>query len=82
MLKLFSVQSKLQREAKRKSVSINEKDLPSLWILATYASEKLIESFASQLDSENSVTGVYISPAGLKINLIAINQLPVIPETL
>ncbi len=28
------------------------------------------------------MTGVYISTAGLKTNLIAINQLPVIPETL
>ena len=80
--KLFSVQSELQREAKRNQRSINEKDLPSLWILATSASEKLIESFGFQLDSENPVTGVYISPAGFKINLIAINQLPVVPETL
>ncbi|GFZ92986.1 hypothetical protein [Okeania sp. KiyG1] len=42
----------------------------------------MINSFGFQLDQENWVTGVYVSPAGWKINLIAINQLPVIPETL
>ncbi len=82
LLKLFSLQSELQREAKRNQESINEKNLPFLWILASSASDKLIDSFGFQLDPENPVTGVYISTAGLKTNLIAINQLPVIPETL
>ncbi|MGD1714881.1 hypothetical protein [Dapis sp. BLCC M172] len=56
--------------------------MPYLWILASSASDKLINSFGFQQDPENPVTGVYISTAGLKTNLIAINQLPVIPETL
>ena len=34
LLKLFSLQSELQREAKRNQESIDEKDLPFLWILA------------------------------------------------
>ncbi|MGK7920818.1 MAG: hypothetical protein AB4080_12520 [Trichodesmium sp.] len=51
-------------------------------VLATSASEKFINSFNFQLDSENPVTGVYFSPTGWKTNLIVINQLPVIPETI
>ncbi|WP_293142498.1 hypothetical protein [Okeania sp. SIO3I5] len=82
LLKLFYVQSELQRAARRNRESINEIDLPKLWILTTSASEKLSDSFGFQLDPENQMTGVYISPPGLKTNLIAINQLPVIPETL
>ena len=82
LLKLFSFQSELQREAKRNQKSIQELDLPNLWILAPSASEKLINSFGFQLDPENWSSGVYISPVGWKTNLIAINQLPVIPETL
>ena len=74
--------SELQRKAKGNQESINEIDLPNLWILATSASEKLINSFCFQLDRENWVKGVYISPVGWKTNLIAINQLPIIPETL
>lgn len=82
LLKLFSIQSEFQREAKCNQEFINEIDLPYLWILAISASEKLINSFGFQIDPENGVTGVYISPAGWKTNLIVINQLPVIPETL
>ena len=82
LLKLFFIQSELQREAKYNQEYITEIDLPSLWILAISASDKLINSFGFQLDPEHGVKGVYISQAGWKTNLILINQLPVIPETL
>ncbi|NEP88918.1 MAG: hypothetical protein F6K18_19915 [Okeania sp. SIO2C2] len=53
--------------------------MPNLWILATSASEKLINSFGFSLDQKNWISGVYILPVGWKTNLIVINQLPVIP---
>ena len=82
LLKLFYIQSELQREATENQELINEIDLPSLLIITTATSEKLINSFGFQLNPVNQITGVYISPVGWKTNLIVINQLPILPETL
>jgi len=44
MLKLFSLQSDLQRQARRENRSLSETELPHLWILATSASATLLDS--------------------------------------
>ncbi|MEC4987834.1 MAG: hypothetical protein SAJ37_03710, partial [Oscillatoria sp. PMC 1068.18] len=82
LLKLFQVQSELQRQTRRENRSLTETDLPRLWILATSASSNLIESFGAKLELENWCPGVYFLADALKTAVVAINQLPTTPETL
>lgn len=73
---------KLQRKAKRDKTTISEDDVPSLWILATSASENLIETFKATLDLENWLPGIYWLMPPCKTAIVSINQLPVTDETL
>lgn len=82
MLKLFSLQSDLQRQARRENRGFPEDDLPRLWIVATSASAALLNSFGATLDSENWCEGIYFLAPALKTAVVAINQLPPTPETL
>ncbi|MFL9454797.1 MULTISPECIES: hypothetical protein [Nostocales] len=59
ILKLFSYFGELQRRAKRERTSFPEEDLPRLWILATSASDNLLESFGAKLELKNWLQGVY-----------------------
>ncbi|WP_414582098.1 hypothetical protein [Scytonema sp. PCC 10023] len=82
ILKLFSFYGELQRKARRESTSLPEDDLPRLWILATSASEKLLDDFGAKLDLENWLPGIYFLAKALRTAVVAINQLPVTQETL
>src|SRR5919199_1088478 len=82
MLKLFSLQSDLQRQARRENRSLPETELPRLWILATSASATLLDSFGAKLEPNNWTQGVYFLADALKTAVVAINQLPATPETL
>ena len=82
MLKLFSLQSDLQRQARRENRSLPETELPRLWILATSASAALLDSFSAKLEPNNWTQGVYFLSEALKTAVVAINQLPPTPETL
>jgi hypothetical protein len=53
ILKLFSLQSQLQRQARREDDPVAETELPQLWILATSASATLLDSFRFTLDSRS-----------------------------
>jgi predicted transposase/invertase (TIGR01784 family) len=52
-----------------------------LWILSPTASVAILESFGAKLSSDWS-EGLYFFPASYRTAIIAINQLPVTPETL
>lgn len=55
--------------------------MPQLWILASFASDALLNQFgATQNDEWGS--GVYFLALGLKTAIIAINQLPLTEDTL
>ncbi|HLO48978.1 MAG TPA: hypothetical protein VK211_11230 [Kamptonema sp.] len=82
ILKLFSLQSQLQRQARREDDTVNEGELPQLWILATSASVTLLDSFQFKLDLDNWCQGVYFLGEAMKTAIVAINQLPTTPETL
>ena len=82
ILKLFSLQSDLQRQARRENRSLPETELPRLWILATSASTALVESFGAKLEPNKWTQGVYVLAEALKTGIIAINRLPTTPETL
>jgi hypothetical protein len=81
LLKLFLVQADWQRKARRDAENIPESELPWLWILAPSASDTIIDGFTATLD-ETWMEGVYFLAKHLKTAIIAINQLPCIPETL
>jgi hypothetical protein len=82
MQKLFALQGRLQNEAKRKDkISLTEAALPHLWILATSASETLLNSFGAKQHPQWE-KGIYFCNDGFKTSIISINQLPTTPETL
>lgn len=70
-----------QRKARRKDERISEAELPQLWILASSASDALLNGFGASLRDTWSF-GVYFLAESLKIAIIAINQLPRTQETL
>ncbi|BAY41725.1 hypothetical protein NIES2111_61210 (plasmid) [Nostoc sp. NIES-2111] len=80
--KVFILIADAEREAKREKRRIREPDLPHLWILAPSVSKGILKTFKATLDLENWMSGVYFLPDGLRAAVVAINQLPVIPETL
>lgn len=82
MLKLFSLQSELQRQARRENITQTEIQLPRLWILPPSASSALLESFGAKLELSNWCQGVYFLADALHTAIVAINQLPTTPETL
>jgi hypothetical protein len=82
ILKLFHVHAELQRQAKREARPLEEQQLPRLWILTPTASKKLLEELGAKENAEYGYTGVYRLAPINQTGIIAINQLPEIPETL
>jgi hypothetical protein len=87
--KLSALHNQLQRQqrkvAKRddsQPKSIEEDELPNLWILATSASDRLLNDFGGTLKKPHWCKGVYFCGKGWKTAIIAINRLPIIPKTL
>ncbi|BAZ69601.1 hypothetical protein NIES4106_43740 [Fischerella sp. NIES-4106] len=82
LLKLFLVHADSQRKAKREEQrNIPETELPQLWILASSASDSMINGFGGKV-RDSWLEGVYFLPDYLKTAIIAINQLPRNQETL
>ncbi|MBE9053945.1 hypothetical protein IQ243_26810 [Nostocales cyanobacterium LEGE 11386] len=82
LTKLFTVIADSQRQAKREDTSLPEDNLARLWILSPSASQGLLESFGAKLDLETWLPGVYFLPDAFRTAILAINELPVIEETL
>lgn len=82
LLKLFLTQAQLQRQSKRNNDRIGEDDLPKLWILATSASENLLNGFRAQPELNDWPSGVYFLGDFFRAGIVVINQLPCTPETL
>ncbi len=59
----------------------NEDNAPRLWILSPSAGITVLEGFGAKLDPDWP-EGVYFFPSLYRTAIIAINQLPVTPETL
>jgi hypothetical protein len=81
LLKLYQVHGNVQRKAKREHESIQDTDLPYLWILASSASETLLNGFGGVL-TEDWGSGVYFFHPSFRTAIVAINQLPNTEETL
>jgi hypothetical protein len=78
--KLYQVHGNYVRKAKREKESIPESDLPQLWILASSASDALLNGF-SAFSNEDWGSVYFLSPSS-KAAIVAINQLPRNEETL
>jgi hypothetical protein len=81
LAKLLAILAELQRQAKRENQSYNEDNAPRLWILSPSAGITVLEGFGAKLDPDWP-EGVYFLPSLYRTAIIAINQLPVTPETL
>ncbi|WP_414579250.1 hypothetical protein [Anabaena sp. CCY 9402-a] len=81
LLKLLEVRGDLQRQANRNNTRIIEPDLPKLWILTPTASAQLLEGFCANPKADY-LPGVYFLAQHLRTAIVAIHQLPIIPETL
>lgn len=80
--KLFSLFSELERKAKREKQSLNEEDLPLLWILVPTASPEFRKGLGAKKRRSALVTGVYDFPEIYRGGLIVIHQLPCTEDTL
>jgi hypothetical protein len=81
LLKLYQVQGDFLRKARREETDIPEDDLPFLWILASSASEGLLQRFGA-VAHEDWPPGIYCLSSALRVAIVAINQLPPNDETL
>jgi hypothetical protein len=78
--KLYQVHGNYQRKSRRDNDPIRENELPLLWILASSASETLLNGFGATIN--NNGAGVYVLHPFLRTAIIAINQLPCSEDTL
>jgi hypothetical protein len=78
---LYQVHGGYQRKARREQESLQEWNLPYLWILASSASENLLNGFGA-VSSEDWGPGIYFLHHSLRAAIVAINQVPVTNETL
>ncbi|MEG3437131.1 hypothetical protein V0288_08375 [Pannus brasiliensis CCIBt3594] len=71
----------MQRQAKRENRPFDEENSPRLWIFSPSASLSLLEGFGATV-REDWPDGVFFLPPFHRTAIIAINQLPVRPDTL
>ncbi|MDJ0797302.1 MAG: DUF4351 domain-containing protein [Calothrix sp. MO_167.B12] len=83
LLKLYTVHGDLLRQAKREKRSLSEGELPCLWILTPSCSARILNEFGAKIqESGNWVKGVYFLPKSFQGAIVAINQLPIVEDTL
>src|SRR6478672_3612943 len=84
VVKLLNTRAELLRRANREEQRLESQQLPRLWILTPTASEALLSSFNFMLpqESEGWGRGVYFLSEVWRVGLIAIHQLPNVPETM
>ncbi|TRU91810.1 MAG: hypothetical protein EWV75_22020 [Microcystis wesenbergii Mw_QC_S_20081001_S30D] len=66
----------------RKFATVSENCLRFSWISATFRGRHILESFDAKLELENWTEGIYFLYLSHRTAIIAINQLPITPETL
>lgn len=81
LLKLLEVRGDLQRQANRNNTRIIESNLPKLWILTPTASDQILSGFGAN-PKDDYLPGIHFMPECLRTAIVAIHQLPLIPETL
>ncbi|MBD2776448.1 DUF4351 domain-containing protein [Iningainema tapete] len=79
--KSLEVKAKLRREAKANKTKLQDSDIPKLWVLTPTASTALLSGFNFN-QKEGWLPGIYFLGDYLRTAVVAIHQLPKIPETL
>ncbi len=79
--KLNEVRLELLRKAKSQKLRLSQVTLPKLWILSPSVSSTILQGFGAA-EKSNWSTGLYFLPKEQRTTLVAINQIPVNPETL
>ncbi|MCU0569864.1 MAG: flagellar assembly protein H [Oculatellaceae cyanobacterium Prado106] len=77
LLKLFLVYA----DQKRANPTIPVTEPAKLWILAAEVSDRLLHDFKGEIDPDLG-EGFYLLSKGLKTTIVAIAELPTVPETL
>ncbi|MBN4003509.1 DUF4351 domain-containing protein [Nostoc sp. LPT] len=81
ILKLLEVKALLRREAKANKTKLQVSEIPKLWVLTPTVSETRLSSFGT-MQKEGWLSRVYFLADALRTAIVAIHQLPQIPETL
>jgi hypothetical protein len=81
LLKLIWIQEDQRRKEKQRALSLQESDLPQLWILAAIATNPVIQDFGAA-ENPHWGSGVYVLPTAFKTAIIAIDKLSETSETL
>lgn len=81
LLKLLEVRGALQREANRNKTSVQELDVPKLWILTPTASPTILLGFGAT-QAVSWTPGIHFMADFLRTAIVAIHQLPCTQETL
>ncbi|MDZ8186701.1 MAG: DUF4351 domain-containing protein [Nostoc sp. ChiSLP02] len=81
ILKLLEVKASLRQQAKANKSKLQDSEIPKLWILTPTVSETRLSSFVT-MQKADWLSGVHFLPDALRTAIIAIHQLPQIPETL
>jgi len=79
--KLFGVHKNLYNQARSEKTRLTEEQLPRLWLLSTSASQSLLNSCGATV-APTYGEGIYFFAEVEKTAMIALNQLPVTPDTL
>jgi hypothetical protein len=84
VVKSLNSRTELLRRANREEQRLESFQFPFLWILTPTASEALLNSFGFGISPESEAwgRGVYFLSEVWRVGLIAIHQLPNIPETM
>lgn len=81
ILKLLEIKALLRREAKANKTKLQDSEIPKLWVLTPTISETRLSSFGT-IQKAGWLSGVHFLPDALRTAIVAIHQLPQIPETL
>jgi hypothetical protein len=81
IVKLLEVKARLRREAKANQTKLQEEKIPKLWVLTPTASKTVLSGFNVN-QKEGWLPGIYFLGDALRTAIVAIHQLPPIPETL
>ena len=82
LYKLLHVRADSYRQARREDRTLTDAEQPRLWILSPSASPRLLSGFNLTADPQHWGPGIYFWGPFERAALVAINQLPVTPETL
>jgi hypothetical protein len=81
LMRLAIQEGELRRKANREKVRLAKEAIPFVWVVAPTMSQEFLGRFGAS-GRDDWPKGVYFLAEGLRTILVAVHQLPVVPETL